>query len=100
VAKKHDKPGHDERRAFQRFPISDHAVAVDEKGVTLGRVAMAGGGGMTIHADSAAVAHRLAPGTKLMVTVVEPDNKVSNTVNVEVRYAKGTEIGVQFISGK
>ncbi len=97
---KHDGHKHDERRAFQRFPISDHAVAVDEAGATLGRVAMAGGGGMTIHADTAAVAHRLTPGTKLRVTVVEPDNKVSNTVNVEVRYAKGTEIGVQFISGK
>ncbi len=84
----------DERRAFQRFPISDHAVAVDEQGKTLGRVSMAGGGGMTIHADSAAVAQRLTPGTKLQVTVVEPDNKVSNTVNVEVRYSKGSEIGV------
>lgn len=89
---------HDERRAFPRFPISDHAVAVDEKGVTLGRVAMAGGGGMTIHADSAAVAELLAPGRKLTVTVVEPDNQVSNTVNVEVRYRKGSEIGVQFIN--
>ena len=91
---------HDERRAFPRFPISDHAIAVDEKGATLGRVAMAGGGGMTIQADSAAVAQQLEPGRQLTVTVVEPDNKVSNTVNVEVRYRQGSEIGVQFISGK
>jgi hypothetical protein len=90
----------EERRAFQRFEISDHAVAVDEKGVTLGRVSMAGGGGMTIHADSTAIAQELAPGRKLQVTVVEPDNKVSNTVSVEIRYRQGTEIGVQFISGK
>jgi cytidine deaminase len=90
----------DERRAFERFPISDHAVAVDEKGTTLGRVAMAGGGGMTIHAESAAIAQALEPGRRMTVTVVEPDNKVSNTVNVEVRYRSGTEIGVQFIGGK
>ncbi|HTK96050.1 MAG TPA: PilZ domain-containing protein [Terriglobales bacterium] len=92
--------GKDERRAFQRFPISDHAVAVDEAGTTLGRVSMAGGGGMTIHAESAAIAEQLAPGRKMTVTVVEPDNKVSNTVNVEVRYRQGTEVGVQFVGGK
>ncbi|MBI2678967.1 MAG: PilZ domain-containing protein [Candidatus Koribacter versatilis] len=86
------------RRAFERFPISEHAVATDEKGAMLGHVSTAGGGGMTIHADSAAIAEALAPGRKLTVTVVEPDNKVSNTVDVEVRYRKGAEIGVQFIT--
>lgn len=90
----------EDRRAFPRFEISDRAVAVDESGATLGRVAVAGGGGMTIHADSAAIAQQLAPGRRLTVTVVEPDNKVSNTVDVEVRYRKGNEIGVQFVSGK
>jgi hypothetical protein len=90
----------DERRAFARFPISEHAVAMDDKGATLGRVSTAGGGGMTIHAADAAVAERLEPGRKLQITVVEPENKVSNTVNVEVRYRQGSEIGVQFISGK
>lgn len=90
----------EERRAFQRFAISDHAIAVDEKGATLGSVSEAGGGGMTIHADSAAIAQELAPGRKFLITVVEPDNKVSNTVSVEVRYRKGTEVGVQFVSGK
>lgn len=91
---------HDDRRAFPRFPISDHAVAVDEKGATLGRVSSAGGGGMTIHADSSTVAEQLEPGRRLKVTVVEPDNRVSNTVDVEVRYRSGTEVGVQFISGR
>jgi hypothetical protein len=90
----------EERRAFQRFVISDRAIAVDEQGTKLGRVSMAGGGGMTIHADSAVIAEELAPGRKLEITVVEPDNKVSNTINVEIRYRKGTEVGAQFISGK
>ena len=90
----------DDRRAFERLPISDKAIAVDAQGATLGRVSVAGGGGMTIHADSAAIADRLEPGRKLTVTVVEPDNQVSNTVDVEVRYRQGTEIGMQFVSGK
>jgi cytidine deaminase len=90
----------DERRAYPRFPISEHAVAMDEKGTQLGRVAVAGGGGMTIHAESAAIAQALKPGRKLTVTVVEPENKVSNTVDVEVRYCRGSEVGLQFVSGK
>jgi len=90
----------DDRRAFQRFPISDKAIAMDERGAQLGRVSVAGGGGMTIHAESAAIAAALQPGRKLTVTVVEPDNKVSNTVDVEVRYCRGTEVGMQFVSGK
>jgi len=89
-----------ERRAFPRFAISDHAIAVDEKGTKLGRVSEAGGGGMMIHADSVAVTQELAPGRQLQITVVEPDNKVSNTVRVEVRHRKGTEVGVEFIGGK
>jgi len=90
----------DDRRAYPRFPISDHAIAMDDKGAQLGRVAVAGGGGMTIHAETAAIADTLKPGRKLTVTVVEPDNKVSNTVDVEVRYCRGTEVGMQFVSGK
>jgi len=90
----------DERRAYPRFQVSENAIAMDEKGATLGRVSVAGGGGMTIHAESRAVADALKPGRKLTVTVVEPDNKVSNTVDVEVRYSRGAEIGMQFVSGK
>jgi hypothetical protein len=87
------------RRQFERFPISDHAVVVDEQGKTLGRVSLAGGGGMTIHAESAEIAERLEPGHQIRLTIVEPNNKVSNTLDVVIRYRKGSEVGVQFVSG-
>jgi hypothetical protein len=91
--------GKDNRRQFERFPMSDHAIAVDQQGKTLGRVALAGGGGMTIHVESLAVAERLKPGHEIRVTIVEPDNKVSNTLDVVIKYSKGHEVGVQFVSG-
>jgi hypothetical protein len=87
------------RRQFERFPISEDALAVDDQGKTLGRVALAGGGGMTIHVDSLAMAERLKPGHELRVTIVEPNNKVSNTLDVVIKYSKGHEVGVQFVSG-
>lgn len=89
----------EEKRAFQRFPISERAIVTDEKGALLGHVALAGGGGMTIRAESAAVAQKLEPGHALRVTIVEPDNQVSNTLDVVIKYRSGTEIGVQFVSG-
>jgi hypothetical protein len=89
----------DEKRAFQRFPIAEHAVVLDERGAALGHVVTAGGGGMTIQAESAAIAQKLEPGHALRVTIVEPDNKVSNTLDVVIRYRTGSEIGVQFVSG-
>jgi len=91
--------GHQEKRAFPRFDISDHAIVTDEKGATLGHVEKVGGGGMTLRAESAAVAQKLEPGHALRVTIVEPDNKVSNTLDVVIRYRQGTEVGVQFVSG-
>ena len=88
-----------DRRAFERFPMSDDALALDDQGRTLGRVSLAGGGGMTIHAESATVAERLEPGHALRVTIVEPSNQVSNTIDVVIRYRQGAEVGVQFVSG-
>ena len=87
------------RRAFERFAISDQALVLDDQGKTLGRVSLAGGGGMTIHAESPAIAERLELGHALRVTIVEPGNKVSNTIDVVIRYRQGSEVGVQFVSG-
>ena len=90
---------HDEKRAFPRFDISEQAIVTDEKGATLGHVEKVGGGGMTLRAESAGVAQKLEPGHALRVTIVEPNNKVSNTLDVVIRYRKDNEIGVQFVSG-
>lgn len=89
----------EEKRAFPRFEISDHAIVTDENGATLGQVEKVGGGGMTLRAASTAVAQKLEPGHALRVTIVEPDNKVSNTLDVVIRYRSEREIGVQFVSG-
>lgn len=89
-----------ERRQFRRFEVPADAVAVDAGGATIGRVAQAGGGGMTIFADSAAAAQKLAIGSEHRLTVVEPENKVSTTIDVVVRYCRGAELGVEFITGK
>jgi len=91
--------GKQEKRAFPRFEISDHAIVTDEKGATLGHVEKVGVGGMTLRAESAAVAQKLEPGHALRVTIVEPNNQVSNTLDVVIRYRKDNEIGVQFVSG-
>lgn len=89
----------EEKRAFPRFEISEQAIVTDEKGATLGHVEKVGGGGMTLRAESAAVAQKLEPGHALRVTIVEPSNKVSNTLDVVIRYRSGSEVGVQFVSG-
>jgi hypothetical protein len=91
--------GKDEKRAFERFAIAEQAIVTDEKGATLGHVEKVGGGGMTLRAESAAVAQKLEPGHALRVTIVEPSNQVSNTLDVVIRYRSGSEVGVQFVSG-
>jgi PilZ domain-containing protein len=85
----------DERRRFPRLPLPVDAYGVDEAGVNLGRVTQAGGDGMLIHTD-ASHAERWQIGQTLRVTVVEPTNKVSNTIDVVVRYRHGNDVGVQF----
>jgi len=92
--------GPEEKRAFPRFAISEQAIVTDEKGATLGHVEKVGGGGMTLRAESAAVAQKLEPGHTIRVTIVEPENKVSNTLDVVIRYRSGSEVGVQFVSGR
>jgi len=85
----------EERRQFPRLPLPEDAYAVDAEGTNLGRVTHAAGGGMLIHTD-AAHAERWKVGEQLRLTVVEPNNKVSNTIDVVVRYRHGNDVGVQF----
>jgi hypothetical protein len=88
-----------DRRSFQRIPLTDHAIAVDQSGRELGKVSQASGGGMMIHPNRE-VADSLSLGQRLQVTIMEPDTQTSNTIDVVVRYHDGEKIGFEFVTGK
>jgi len=88
------------RRRFQRHELSEDAVALNDKGQTLGKVKQAGGGGFLIFPASPDATHQLEPGAKLTVTVHEPSSNTRSTVDVEVKYREGVAVGVEFIGGK
>jgi len=89
-----------DRRSFQRIPLADHAIAIDEAGRELGKVSQASGGGMMIHSPNREVAGSISLGQRLRVTVMEPETQTSNTIDVVVRYHDGEKIGFEFITGK
>lgn len=89
-----------ERRQFERLELPDDAVAIDDSGRELGRVAQAGGGGMLIHTGSEKAAAGFQPGQKLRITVVEPRSDNRHTLSVVVRYSKGPDVGVEFAGGQ
>lgn len=87
-----------ERRQFPRLKLPADTLAVDESFRQLGKVEEAGGGGLTIRADSEAQVAALEPGRKLKLSIVEAAGQVLHTVEVVVRYRKGTTVGVEFVS--
>jgi len=90
----------DNRRQFERLTLSEDAVAIDSDGQELGRVSQAGGGGFLIFPATPQAVKKLTVGNRLRITVLEPRNKVSNTLDVEVRYQEGQALGVQFVNTK
>jgi hypothetical protein len=86
-----------EQRRFERFAISENAVAVDSSGRTLGRVTMAGGGGMGIVLADPSFCAPL--GQQLRITVVEPDTSIRHTIDAIVRYRQENTIGLEFVTG-
>lgn len=89
-----------DRRQFARLPLAEDAVAIDQQGNQLGRVAMAGGGGFLIFPATPQARAELAPGRTLTITVFEPKNNVRSLVDVEVRYIDKDAVGVQFIGNE
>ncbi len=85
------------RRQYERFPISEDAVALDEQGRVLGKVTVVGGGGMAIRLDDP---QAIRAGQQLHVTVLEPDLDIRHSVGVVVRYVNGNTAGVEFLTGK
>lgn len=86
-----------ERRQFERLSLEEKVIAVDDTGMQLGVVSLAGGGGMQIEASSATAVLRMKLGSHLRVTIVEPSSGTTNTIDVEVRFAQGNTFGVQFV---
>ncbi len=89
-----------EKRRFERLQLPEDALAVDDAGRELGRVAQAGGGGMLIHTGSEQAAAGFQAGQRLRITVVEPRTDNRHTLSVVVRYRKGEAVGVEFAGGE
>jgi len=86
-----------ERRQFPRLHLTENTYAVDANGRELGKVSEASGGGMLIRvADEK---HGLNVGDRVQLSVLEPKSQTSNTIDVLVRYVKGNEVGVEFVTG-
>ncbi|HXE89754.1 MAG TPA: PilZ domain-containing protein [Terriglobales bacterium] len=90
----------DDRRRFERHPIPGDAYAVDESGRELGKVVVAGGGGMAIELAGGMASQDFPAGRKLRITVVEPQTRTSHTLDVRVIYRDGTEVGVEFVGAQ
>ncbi|HWR37835.1 MAG TPA: PilZ domain-containing protein [Clostridia bacterium] len=89
---------HDDRRKFERLNLTEHAVAVDENGLQLGRVAQASGGGMLIYANSAQILAELPKGRRMRIHIVEPASGTTTMMDVEVLYVHDAYVGMGFVT--
>ncbi|MGA3213113.1 MAG: PilZ domain-containing protein [Terriglobales bacterium] len=85
-----------ERRQFERLPLREEIIALDQGEHLLGRVLDAGGGGMAIRLDGAASNPNLVCGEKLKVTVVQPGRELRHTIAVIVRHNGDGRLGLEF----
>ncbi|HEU5402602.1 MAG TPA: PilZ domain-containing protein [Terriglobales bacterium] len=87
------------RRQFERLELTERAIAVNDRGVRLGPVTQAGGGGMLVVAADADTLVLMPPGKRMRVTIVEPELGTSNTMDVEVVYQRpDNRVGMQFVT--
>lgn len=87
-----------EQRQFQRFKVTEQMVAVNERGLQLGKLKEVGAGGMTIIAANKEALLLMPLGRKMLINVIEPGSKTTTPVNVEVLYVRGNDVGVKFTS--
>ncbi len=86
------------RRQFERLELTERAIAVSDRGIRLGPVTQAGGGGMLVVAADPSTLSLLPVGKRMRVTIVEPDLGTSNTMDVEVMYQRpDNHVGMQFV---
>jgi hypothetical protein len=87
------------RRQFERLAITERAVAVNDRGLQLGPVKQAGGGGMLVVAATPEALTLMPVGRRMRVTIVEPNLSISNTMDVEVMYRNAdNHVGMQFVN--
>lgn len=91
-------PAPGERRQFERLDIKENALALDEQGHQLGRVSQASGSGFLIYPASPQALEQLTMGRRMRITVLEPETRASNTLDVEVRRREGEAVGVMFVA--
>lgn len=89
----------DNRRRYVRLDVTEETIAVDARGRELGKVTQASGGGITVHAPSAAVAAGLEIGERMQVTVMEPKTQTRNTIDVVLRRKSDRDLGFEFVTG-
>ncbi len=87
----------EDRRRFKRLAIPDDTIAEDAEGHPLGRITLAGGGGMQVEQLTPDGERALEPGKRVRITVVEPSLGSRHTVEVEVKYRSGGTAGLQFV---
>lgn len=87
------------RRQFERLELTERAIALNDRGVRLGPVKQAGGGGMLVVAADSDSLILMPVGKRMRVTIVEPDLSTSNTMDVEVMYQRpDNHVGMQFVN--
>jgi hypothetical protein len=84
-----------QQRQFERYEVSEETVATDKDGRVLGKVVVAGGGGMGIRLED-----HIQAGDHLRVTIVEPTRGIEHTIDVVVRYVHDGTAGVEFVTGQ
>lgn len=85
-----------ENRQFPRLKVTEQAVAVNERGLQLGKVKEVGAGGMMITAANQEALMLMPVGRKMRINVVEPGLKTTTPLNVEVLYVHTNDVGMKF----
>ncbi len=87
-----------DHRRFQRLPLPDNTAVLDEAGHHLGRLTLAGGGGIQIEDLTDDGRRVLKAGTRVRIIIVEPAIAARHTVDIEVRYQLENRVGAQFVT--
>lgn len=85
------------RRRYERLDLTEDTLALDLKGLELGRVSRAGGGGIQVTASSPEALILMAVGNRIKLAIFEPATKTRTVVEVEVKFVNGSCVGMQFV---
>lgn len=86
----------DQRRQFPRVKVTEQAVAVNDRGLQLGKVKEVGAGGMMITAASQEALMLMPVGRKMRINVIEPGSKTTTPLSIEILYVRNNDVGVKF----